>query len=258
MVNMILIDSHCHLDFFVKNDKDIDVLLERSKINFVRYFLSVSISLSNFIKIKNLFCKYKNIFLSCGTHPLNIDKNYKFEDLIFYSSNDKVIAIGETGLDYYNANNVDIQKKVFRDHIRASCDLNKPIIIHSRCSEVDTLDILKEEYNKNFQGVLHCFTYNLKYMELFLDLGLYISFSGIVTFKNANHILEVAKNVPLNRILIETDSPYLSPEPFRGKFNKPSNLIFIAKFISELRNLNIYEFATIVTKNFCDLFKIRI
>lgn len=254
---MFLIDSHCHLELL--NYSKINKIFSKSNSNYVKFILSVSTNLSDFISMKKKFKNFKNVFFSCGIHPLNLDERYDFNNLLNFVSDKKVLAIGETGLDYfYQKNNSTFQKKVFKDHISLSYKLNKPLIIHTRESEKDTFDILKKEKNNNLKGVVHSFSYNKKVLKLFLDLGLYISFSGMVTFHNADKIRQSAILTPLDRILIETDSPYLTPEPYRGKKNQPSNLLIIANFLANLKKMSINRFSEITNQNFCNLFKVKL
>lgn len=258
---MFLVDSHCHLNFldYKFDHKNIDDVLKKAKSNYVKYILSVSTDLNNFLDMKYKIEKYKNIFFSCGIHPFNIGMDYDLDKLFFYSSDRKVIALGETGLDYSRKeSNILLQQKVFIEHIYLSYKLKKPLIIHSRNSAKDTLNILKNERLYERCGVIHCFSYDSSIVKLFLDIGFYISFSGIVTFNNAEYIREAFNVVPLNRILIETDSPFLSPVPYRGKKNQPAYLLSIAKFLSILKNIDLESFSKITTNNFFNLFNLNI
>ncbi|WP_343187618.1 TatD family hydrolase [Buchnera aphidicola (Periphyllus koelreuteriae)] len=257
---MFLIDSHCHLDKLNFNKNKLSKILKKAYSNKVKIILSISISLNNFKKIKKLLKnnKYK-IFYSCGIHPLHI-KNKKniFKKLYKYSKNEKVIAIGETGLDYfYSKNNILEQKYFFSKHIELSKKLNKPIIIHSRNSGKDIIKILKKNESHKLKGILHSFNDNLKIALQLLDMNFYISFSGMITFKNSKALQSIIKNIPLNRLLLETDSPYLTPEPYRGKENQPSYIYYIAKYISNLLKIDIEELSYITKKNFFKLFKLN-
>lgn len=265
---MFLIDSHCHIDrlnynFLHKNVKDV---LKKSFDNHVKKFLTVSTSINNFYKITKLCQKNISILYSCGVHPLNCEKELikfnnieniikKIEQL---SSIKHVIALGETGLDYYySSNNKNIQKKIFREHIRTAIKLKKPIIVHSRNAIDDTIKILQEENAENCMGILHSFTGNDNSAYKLLDMGFYISFSGMITFKNSTELHSVIKKIPLERLLIETDSPYLSPVPYRGQENQPAYLLEIAKIISILKKINIEKCAKITTNNFYRLFNLK-
>jgi len=198
---------------------------------------------------------YSTVWYSCGVHPLYCYDNNSFLDLEKLSDNRRVIAIGETGLDYYhNTKNNNLQKISFRQHIRTAIKLNKPLIIHMRNSSLDVLKILKEERAHICQGVIHSFTENKSIAKKFLDMNFFISFSGITTFKSAQHLLEVVKFVPIERMLIETDSPYLTPVPHRGKENQPAYLYNIANYLSKIKNIDLNVFSAITTKNFYRLF----
>jgi len=258
---MFLVDSHCHLD-------QLDVLsnaLENAEKQAVRYMLCVCITLNDFSSMLSLVENYTQISVSIGLHP-----NEKVDSKIEPSAEDlvnlvlaeppqraaKIIAIGETGLDYYRSvGNTDWQRERFRQHIQAAKILNKPLIIHSRAAREDTLAILKEENAAVVSGVMHCFTEDWATAKAALDLGFYISFSGIITFKNAKELQDIAQKVPLDRLLIETDSPYLAPEPYRGKPNEPAYVRKVAEFIAELRGIALTELADQTTANFFNLFK---
>lgn len=253
---MYLIDSHCHLNLI----KDNTNILKEAYKNSVKLILNVSTSIHDYIESFKKFKYQKNILYSCGIHPLdntlcNTDNILKLESII--SKNNHIIAIGETGLDFfYNTNNKKIQIQKFKKHIYLSIKYKKPIIIHTRNAEHDTINILS---NKNFlscTGIIHSFTGSIDMARKLLDLGFYISISGIVTFKNVLHLKKVVQFIPTNRILIETDAPYLSPEPYRGKCNHPANLIYIAKHIAKLKNMNLIDISNIIKKNFFTLFNI--
>ncbi len=264
---MYLFDSHCHIDkifnyFLFKNIKDFLLFIKLKKI---KYLLSVSVSIKNFFYIFSMlsYIKQDIIKLSCGIHPLYI-KNIKKEDLYFLKKIilfKNVIAIGECGLDYKNINNNTFDKykqiKIFIYHLYLSNKYKKPCIIHSRLSWLDTFNILKKFNILNFGAVLHCYSYsdrNILYK--FLDLGLYISLSGLITFKNNFLLQNIIKYIPLDRLLIETDSPYLSPVPYRNKKNDPSKIIFIIKKISKLKKLDFDFILKFCFNNFIKLFKI--
>lgn len=252
---MFLIDSHCHLDLLSNSRKDIKNIILQAEKNHVHQILSVCISISQFYNMISLLEKVPNILLSFGIHPLYIEKSYDKKLLHNFATRNDVVAIGESGLDYSKiGHNSKIQKQVFLDHIEISKIVKKPLIIHSRNATHDMIKILS---NVNFEisgCIIHCFTENVQIAKIFLDLGCYISFSGIVTFKNAKIIQDCAKYVPDDRILIETDSPYLSPEPYRGKKNQPSYLIYIAKYIANLRSTTLKKFSKNIVKNFQKLF----
>ncbi|MGP1958718.1 MAG: metal-dependent hydrolase [Arsenophonus sp. NC-CH8-MAG3] len=258
---MFLVDSHCHLNCldYKNKHKDIDDVIAKAADNEVKYILAVATTLPGFISMKKQVGLRKNVAFSCGIHPINLNQSYNFDELVCLASGSEVVALGETGLDYhYQIENVKLQQASFRQHIRISCQLNKPVIIHSREAKQDTLSILKEEQVGDCGGVLHCFTEDKQMVKILLDLGLYISFSGILTFHNAEQIRQVARIVPLDRILIETDSPYLSPVPHRGKENQPAYLKYIAQFLAKIKGINVQELAEVTTQNFCDLFHLTI
>jgi len=206
--------------------------------------------------VHEIATKYANIYASVGIHPdENSIDNPSFDELVLWAKKDKIIAIGETGLDYFHEGDPEEQRERFRMHIEVAKTVNKPLIIHTRDAREDTIRILQEAQAEKVGGVMHCFTEDLTMAEKAMALGFYISFSGIVTFKNAIQLQEVAKNIPLDRILIETDAPYLTPHPYRGKPNDPSYLRFVAEKIAALRGISFETVAEQTTKNFFQLFK---
>ncbi len=259
-MNIFLIDSHCHLNMlnYKHIHKDIFDVINKAKKCGVKLILSVSTNLtdSNIISITN---SCKNILFSCGIHPLNLINKINLDELYYLSSLKKVVAIGETGLDYLsNLANKQMQQQGFRTHIQIGVKYNKPIIVHTRNSYQDTLGILKEEQANKCGGIIHCFTGNKTFAKKFLDLGFYLSFSGIITFSNAKNLIEIIKYVPLDRILLETDSPFLTPVPYRGTENQPAYLKYIAQFVANFLHINLEKIAEITTTNFEKLFKINI
>ncbi|BGI51471.1 MAG: metal-dependent hydrolase [Buchnera aphidicola (Ceratovacuna japonica)] len=259
---MILIDTHCHLDKinYKKIKKNIFQILKEAKKKQVKYILNVSTSIKNFDKMKILLKNKKNIFYSCGIHPFYYKKNIKVKEIRNRLKEKKVIAVGEIGLDYSDKNkiNKEKQKKMFFDQIKISKEFKKPIIVHTRNSIKDTIKILKMSKISEYGGIIHSFNQtNLKSLKKIIDLNFYISISGIITFKNASKLRNIIKYVPLNKILIETDAPYLSPEPHRGKENKPSNLYHIAKCIAKLKKIELEEISEIMKNNFKRLFKLK-
>jgi len=256
---MFLVDSHCHLDqldLSVYNG-DLSKALQAAQDQGVGYFLCVCITLEDYPAMRTLIEPYDNISASVGLHPNEkISVEPTLETLIQLGQDNKVIAIGETGLDYYRSEgDLDWQRERFRRHIRAAIALNKPIIVHSRQAREDTLSILKEENAQSVGGVLHCFTEDLAMANAAIDLNFYVSFSGIVTFNNAKEIQHVAKSLPLEKILIETDSPYLAPIPFRGKTNQPAYVRYVAEYLANLRGISLNVLATTTTANFFKCFK---
>ena len=252
----MLIDSHCHLDF-PDLASNIDEILENMKNNEVTHALCVSVNLEDFPRLLLLAEGYQNLYASVGVHPDYEDLTEpKSEELVSLAKNPKVIAIGETGLDYSRIKgDLEWQRNRFREHIRAARECNKPLIIHTREAAADTLSIMAEEGADQIGGVMHCFTESWEVAQKAMEMNFYISFSGIVTFKNAANLKETAKKIPLERMLIETDSPYLAPVPFRGKTNQPAYVRHVAEEIASLRNISLNEVAESTTKNFLSLFK---
>ena len=252
----MLIDSHCHLDF-PDLANNIDEILENMKNNEVTHALCVSVNLEDFPRLLLLAEGYPNLYASVGVHPDYEDLTEpKSEELVSLAKNSKVIAIGETGLDYSRIKgDLEWQRNRFREHIRAARECNKPLIIHTREAAADTLSIMAEEGAEQIGGVMHCFTESWEVAQKAMEMNFYISFSGIVTFKNAANLKETAKKIPLERMLIETDSPYLAPVPFRGKTNQPAYVRHVAEEIASLRNISLNEVAESTTKNFFSLFK---
>ncbi|WP_343128425.1 TatD family hydrolase [Buchnera aphidicola (Kurisakia onigurumii)] len=260
---MILIDSHCHLHHLkkqkIKNCEIKKIIQEANKKN-VKFFLNVSVSINDFHKMISKISDNKNIFYSCGIHPLYVKKNiFNISELKEILKIKNVIAVGETGLDFYkNTSNKLLQEKNFDMHINCSFETRKPIIIHSRNSSTEIIKHLNNNKNKLCSGVLHSFTGNLSFAKKLLDLGFYISFSGIITFKNSEYLRKILQYIPLDRLLIETDSPYLSPIPYRGKENKPIYLYQIAKCIASLKNICMEKLSDSIKKNFITLFNVTL
>jgi TatD DNase family protein len=253
----MFIDSHCHIDFPDYTD-GVEPLLANMHTNGVSHALCVSVSLENLGRILDLAARHNNLFASVGVHPDHDDaREPDVAMLVELSRHAKVVAIGETGLDYYRMARADDywQRERFRVHIRAARQAGKPLIIHTRNAAEDTLRLMIEEGADQAGGVMHCFTESWDMARAALDLGFYISFSGIVTFKNAKDLKDVARRVPLDRILIETDSPYLAPVPYRGKRNEPAFVRHVAAEIAELRDMPLEDFAQATSSNFFRLFK---
>jgi len=252
----MLVDSHCHLNF-PELAVNLPAIKQSMQDNHVGHALCISVTLPDFPQVLALAENNANFYASVGVHPdyENIEEP-TVEELTRLANHPKVIAIGETGLDYFRlTGDLEWQRMRFRNHIRAAISTGKPLIIHTRNAAEDTLRIMREENAQLVGGVMHCFTENLEVAEQAIDLGFYISFSGIVTFKNAATIKEVAKAVPLNRILVETDSPYLAPIPYRGKINQPSYVKHVAEEIARLRGISFEEISAATTENFFRLFK---
>ena len=254
----MIIDSHCHLDYPNLYDQLLNVL-NRAKKNKVNNLLTICTTLESFEKIKIIVNKYDNVYGTFGIHP-HETKNYanitKVIILAKINYDKKIIGIGETGLDfYYNHSDRKIQKKIFIEHIHAAQISGLPLIVHSRSAENDTFEILKSEFsNKNFKILLHCFTGSKDFAHKLLDINSYISASGVITFKNSKDLANTFKSIPLDKILVETDSPYLSPIPLRGKSNEPSHIIHTVKFLADLKSIKLEEVSNITTQNFINLF----
>ncbi|MFA6062428.1 MAG: TatD family hydrolase [Gallionella sp.] len=254
---MSFIDSHCHINFHELSANIHDVLAKMQQ-NDVEAALCVSVNLADYPQVLALAELYPHIYASVGVHPdYESVEEPTVERLVDLAQHPKVIAIGETGLDYYRlTGDLDWQRERFRNHIRASIACGKPLIIHTRSSAEDTLRIMAEEGAEKAGGVMHCFTENWEVAQAAIDMGFYISFSGIVTFKNALQIKDVAQRVPLDRILIETDSPYLAPVPFRGKLNQPAYVKHVAEEIALLRGMSAAEVGVCTSENFNRLFSL--
>jgi TatD DNase family protein len=254
----MLIDSHCHLDRIDLEPyrNDFSLFLKEAENQRIEHMLCISIDMEAYPAMLALVDGYPQLSATVGVHP-NAHEGVEpsVEQLIELGSHPKVIGIGETGLDYFRSTgDLGWQHERFRTHIRAAKALNKPLIVHTREAREDTLRILKEEGAESCGGVIHCFTENQAFAEQALDLNFYISFSGIVTFNSAQEIKDVAKQVPIDRFLIETDSPYLAPVPFRGKPNYPTYVRYVAEQIAELRGATFEEIAGASTRNFYRLF----
>ncbi|ATC98834.1 MAG: TatD family hydrolase [Pseudoalteromonas spongiae] len=255
----MIVDSHCHLDRlnFDELGLSLDQVLENARAKSVEHFLCVSVTLDQFPSMLEKVKAYPDVSVSCGVHPLDQKDVLDKARLVELATHDKVVAIGETGLDYYYSKDThQVQQDSFAGHIDVANELNKPLIIHTRDAKQDTLDIMRAHNAQNCGGVLHCFTEDWEMAKQALDLGFYISISGIVTFRNAAALREVVEKIPLDRLLIETDSPYLAPVPHRGKTNQPAYVEDVAYFIADLKKLSFKELAKATTDNFYDLFKL--
>ena len=252
----MLVDSHCHLNF-PELASNIDAIRQAMADNQVGYALCISVTLREFPQVLAVAEAHSNFYASVGVHPDYEDEPLlTVEELVTLAKHPKVIAIGETGLDYYRlTGDLEWQRTRFRTHIRAAIEAKKPLVIHTRAAADDTLRIMREENAQLIGGVMHCFTESLEVALQARELGFYISFSGIVTFKNALALKEVARHVPLERILVETDSPYLAPMPFRGKTNQPAYVKYVAEEVARLRGISFEELAEASTNNFFRLFQ---
>lgn len=255
----MLVDSHCHLDRLdlTPYNGNLDLAIAAAKEKHVEHILCVCIDLDNFPAVISIAEKYANVSASVGVHPTEaLIQEPTVDQLVQLASHHKVVALGETGLDFYRDDNAEeIQLERFRRHINAAKIVNKPLIIHTRQAREATIQLLKEENAASVGGVLHCFTEDLSMAQQAIDLNFYISFSGILTFQNAKELKEVAKKIPLERILIETDAPYLAPVPYRGKSNEPAYVYYVAHYLAELRNTSFATIAQVTTENFFNLFK---
>jgi len=254
----MLVDSHCHLNF-PELQSNIEEIRASMADNKVGHALCISVTLKDFPQVLALAETYSNFYASVGVHPDYEDEPpFTVDDLVKLANHPKVIAIGETGLDYFRlTGHLEWQRERFRMHIRAAIQSDKPLVIHTRSASDDTLRIMREENAHHVGGVLHCFTESLEVALQAIDLGFYISFSGIVTFKNATMLKEVARQLPLDKILVETDSPYLAPIPYRGKMNQPSYVKHVAEELSRIKNIPYDDVVASTTANFFKLFKLQ-
>ena len=256
-----IVDTHCHLDF-EENDNNIKEVIHRANKNNVEYLVSISVNLNNFDKINSIAEKYENIWCTTGIHPNYVFDEKRSIERVYQEiekniSHKKVIGIGETGLDYFRSNkNSKKQMDFFELHLSLSGKQRLPTIVHTRNADKDTINMIKFSVKKyNSIGLIHCFCSSKELAKVALDNGFYISISGIVTYKGSNELREIIKYIPENRLLIETDSPYLSPVPLRGKRNEPANLIYTLNKISEIKEKSPEQIAKSTTDNFFQLFK---
>ena len=256
----MIIDSHCHLDY-PNLYNQLDDVVKRAEYNQVKYLLTICTTLESFEKIKLIVKKYKNIYGTFGIHPheskkyTNIDSKFIFNLKNKYK---KIIGIGETGLDfYYNHSDKKIQKKSFVEHISAASQLNIQVIVHSRNAEVDTYEIIKsEKRNCNLKVLIHCFTGSKDFAKKLIDINCYISVSGIITFENSTDLADAVSLIPIENLLVETDSPYLAPIPYRGKSNEPSYIVHTVEKLSQIKKVSKTYVMSNTTKNFKKLFEL--
>lgn len=259
---MMLVDSHCHIDCIDLQELgmgDVSDLLRLAQDSYVTKFLCVCIDLKAFPKMLALVEKYsEQVRASVGVHPNEVIKDMQnlTPRLMEYAQHPLIVAIGETGLDYYRTPSefIDQQQQGFREHIRLAKQVNKPLIVHSRQAKEDTIRILQEEGAADCGGVMHCFSEDITMAKQAIELGFYISFSGVVTFKNAETLRDVVRAIPLTSMLVETDSPYLAPMPFRGKTNQPAYVRYVAEKIAEIKGVGFEEVAKVTTENCQKLF----
>ncbi|MFL2555823.1 MAG: TatD family hydrolase [Gammaproteobacteria bacterium] len=250
-----LVDSHCHIPL-LSDEMEVDSILDEAKNNNIIHMLCVAVDLEGSPEIIALAKQYEMVSASVGVHPNTQHENgLVVDDITSLAGNDNVVAIGETGLDYFRSEgDLEWQRDQFRTHITAAKELKKPLIIHSREAKVDVIQILKEEKADKVGGVMHCFVDDLETAKAAIDLDFLISFSGIVTFKNAKPLQEVARQISLKNMLIETDSPYLAPTPLRGKVNQPAYVRYVAEFLAELKEETLENIALNTTKNYEEKF----
>ena len=254
----MIIDSHCHLTYEPMSSS-LDETIKRANDDGVKYLLTISTEDKSFKNILKIITNYKSVYGTYGIHPHEAKKHKEIKSTNIIEKvkkNKKIIGVGESGLDfYYNHSEKNDQISSFLEHIEASQKTNLPIIVHTRSAEDDTLRILKEAKQKNDLKILiHCFTGTKEFAFKLLDIGAYISASGVVTFKKSKDLAQTFKEIPLNRILVETDSPYLAPEPLRGKPNEPSYITHTVRFLSNLKNISYEKFSVTTTQNFFNLF----
>jgi len=253
----MLVDSHCHINF-PELAADIDGVIGRMMENRVGAALCVSVNLEDFPSVLDLAQRYEAVYASVGVHPdhQNVEEP-DVQKLVALADHPRILAIGETGLDYYRlAGDLEWQRARFRTHIRAARETGKPLIVHTRSAGEDTIRLMREERASEIGGVMHCFTESWDVAVAALDLGFYVSFSGIVTFKNANALKEIARRMPIERMLIETDAPYLAPVPHRGKRNEPAFVKHIAEEIARIREIPAEAVERETTSNFGELFRV--
>lgn len=253
----MFVDSHCHLDKIKQVETDgLDAVLAQAEQSQVEHMLCVGVTLDDFYPMAKLVEQRANISMSCGLHPLYVAKNrIDYDELKQICSRDDIVAVGETGLDYfYDKEHHQRQQDSFAYHIELANELEKPLIIHTRDAREDTINMLREGKAERCGGVLHCFTENQWMADQALDLGFYISISGIVTFRNAEALRDVVRRVPLDNLLIETDAPWLAPVPHRGKENQPAYVTEVAKCVASLKGVSVERVAEVTRRNFYQLF----
>ncbi len=252
----LLVDSHCHLNF-APLDSQLDEVLQHARDEGVAYFLCVGVNLEDYPQVRALAHGRANIFASVGVHPNERGgREPASEELVELAADPRVVAIGETGLDYFRTTDGrEEQRERFRRHIRAARACGKPLIIHTREAAADTLTVLRAEQARDVGGVMHCFTEDWDTARAALDLGFFISFSGILTYKSAETLRAVAARVPGDRLLVETDAPYLAPVPHRGRTNRPGYVRHVAECLAQVRGAEFAQLAELTTENFFRLFR---
>ncbi|GAA6168204.1 TatD family hydrolase [Sessilibacter corallicola] len=254
----MLVDSHCHLDRINLKpyDGNLSAAIQSALDRGIEEMLCISISLENRADVLAIAESHANVFASTGVHPLDVQSGLATQDqLLEWIDHPKVVAVGETGLDYYyDTETKQLQQESFAIHLQAAGKKNIPVVVHTRSARQDTLDLIREHGNLESAGVLHCFTEDWDMASKALDLNYYVSISGIVTFKNASELRDVVKKLPLDRLLVETDSPYLAPEPYRGKKNEPKYVREVAEYIADLKGVSFETLAEVTTNNYRKLF----
>ncbi|RUO38388.1 metal-dependent hydrolase [Aliidiomarina shirensis] len=256
----MFVDSHCHLDKLKSTEEHgIAKVLADARAAQIEHMLCIGVALDDFAQMQKIVGKHGDVSFSCGVHPLYVAKHgFSESELASLCARSDVVAVGETGLDYfYDKEHIATQRESFARHIEIANEVNKPLIIHTRDARADTIDMLREGHAEKCRGVMHCFTESLDMAEKALDLGFYISISGIVTFASAEELRDVVKHVPLERLLIETDSPWLAPVPHRGKENQPAFVTHVAECVAKLKGVSIEEVAEVTRDNFYSLFNIK-
>ncbi len=254
-MSLSLVDSHCHIPM-IEMDGGVAAILHAAKQSEVEQMLCVNIDIQGYATVQALAAQYQEIVSSVGIHPNTLlEKEISTQDLVRLGADPGIVAIGETGLDYFRSSgDLDWQRDRFKYHIHAARETGKPLIVHCREAKEDVLSILEAERANDVGGVMHCFVEDLDTAKRAMDLNFYISFSGIVTFKNATTLQDVARQIPDHALLIETDSPYLAPVPYRGKQNQPAYVRYVAEFLAELRGVSLQHLAQVTTSNFNKLF----
>ena len=257
----MIIDSHCHLDYPALYDQ-LDNVITRARDNQIRYLLSICTTLNSFDKIKLIIKKYNNVYGTLGIHPHETKEYSQVNSILLKKlimNEKKIIGIGETGLDfYYNYSDKEIQKQIFLEHIKTASDLDLPVIVHTRNAERDTLDILvNEKRNSKLKVLNHCFTGSKEFAKNLLDIDCFISVSGIITFKNSTDLNDAVDLIPIDRLLVETDSPFLAPMPYRGKVNEPSYLPHTVNKLSEIKKLPVDIVEKRTSENFLKIFNLK-
>lgn len=254
----MFIDSHCHLDRIdlARHDGSLAKLIDTAGQQGVSEMLCVAIDLHQFDEMYSKISAFENVYASAGIHPCHVAEcPFDAQQLREAASRSRIVALGETGLDYYYSDeNADEQQASFAGHLKLGSELGLPVIVHTRDAREDTLRIIREHANPEVGGVLHCFTESLEMAQAALELGFYISFSGIITFRNAEELRDVVRAVPLEKMLIETDSPYLAPVPYRGKQNEPTYVPEVARCVADLKGVSVEQVAEVTASNFHALF----